>query len=341
MPDYRHLLAMTDEVGMLQFSQQSRPDPRSGYTLDDNARALMVSVYMGEEGYEYARRYLNYLDRSQMADGSWSNYLLDGQYSAQFDSEDSIGRAIMGCSTATRSNWPDLEAQACRIIIKNMNAAISFSSPRAIAYTLVGLCKARLNGSDKLRQEIVRQLADYLLGLYGGIRSRDWKWFEDSLAYSNAILPQALFSVYAFNGDKKCLQAAYESLSFLNDILFSPGYLNIIGNQGWYHRSGHPAQFDQQPVDAASIAFACWEAYQVLGKKEYLELANLAHQWYQGKNVHGLSLYDATSGGCYDALTQDGVNLNQGAESVLSLLFTDLLIVGSIGPEFQLLQSSS
>ena len=341
MPDYRHLMAMTDEVGMLQFSRESRPDPRSGYTLDDNARALMVSVYMGEEGYEHARRYLNYLDRSQMADGTWSNYLLDGHYSAQFDSQDSIGRAIMGCSTATRSKWPDLEYQASRIITKNMSAALGFTSPRAIAYTLVGLCKARLNESDKRRQDIVKQLASYLLGLYTGIRSRDWQWFEDYLVYSNAILPQALFSVYTFSGDKKCLQVAYESVSFLNDILFRPGYLNIIGNRGWYPRSGHPARFDQQPVEAASTAFACWEGYHALGKNEYLELANLAYQWYQGKNVHGLSLYDAASGGCYDALTQTGVNLNQGAESLLSLLITDKIMGGRIGPEFQLLPSSS
>lgn len=340
MPDYRHLLAMTDEVGMLQFSLGSRPDPRSGYTLDDNARALMVSVYMGEEGYEYARRYLNYLDRSQLADGTWSNYLLDDQYSAQFDSQDSIGRAIMGCSSATRSKWPDLEAQASQIIIKNMHATLGFRSPRAIAYTLVGLCKARLNQSDKRRQEIVQQLSSELLGLYAAIRSHDWQWFEDCLAYSNAILPQALFSVYAFNGDKKCLQVAHESLSFLNDILFNPGYLSIIGNRGWYPRSGHPARFDQQPVDAASTALACWEGYHALGKNEYWELANLAHQWYQGKNVNGLSLYDPNSGGCYDALTQAGVNQNQGAESVLSLLIADLLVDGKIGPEFQLLQLS-
>ncbi|MCX5779771.1 MAG: hypothetical protein NTV45_02910, partial [Firmicutes bacterium] len=260
MLDYRHLLAMTDEIGMLQFSQQSRPDPRSGYTLDDNARALMVCLYMGEEGYEYAGRFLNYLDRSQMADGSWSNYLLDGRYEAHFDSEDSVGRAIMACSCATRGNWTDLAAQASRIILNNIDATLRFTSPRAIAYTLVGLCKAQLTGPDKRRGEIVKQLADYLLGLYAGIKSSDWRWFEDILAYSNGILPQALFSAYALNGDKKCLQVAYESLSFLNDILFSPGYLNIIGNQGWYLRGGQPALFDQQPVDAASTAFACWEA---------------------------------------------------------------------------------
>jgi hypothetical protein len=332
---------MTDEIGILQFSQESRPDPRSGYTLDDNARALMVSIYMGEDGYDYARLFLNYLDRSQMADGTWSNFLLDGQYSASFDSEDSIGRAIMACSCATRSSWPDLAAQASRIIMNNIDATLGFSSTRGIAYTLVGLCKAQLTGSDKRRREIVRHLADYLLGLYAGVRSRDWLWFEDLIAYSNGILPQALFGVYTLNGDKKCLQVAYESLSFLNDILFSPDYLNIIGNQGWYRRGGHPARFDQQPVDAASTAFACWEAYNALDQKEYLDLAELAHQWYRGKNIHGLSLLDAASGGCYDALTQAGVNLNQGAESVLSLLFTDLLLGGTIGTEFQLLKSSS
>jgi hypothetical protein len=340
MPNYRHLIEMTDEIGMLQFSHEGRPDPRSGYTLDDNARALIVALFMGENAYSYAHRFLNFLAQAQRPDGTWSNFLLDGKYYSHFDSEDSVGRAIMACSAATRSEWPDLAAQGSHILARNLSSVRFFSSPRAIAYALVGLCKGKMPCNDKNLHEMVNKLSNCLMGLYEKTRSRDWMWFEDSLTYCNAILPHALFSVYAFNGDKKCLKIAHESLSFLNGILFSKGYLNIIGNQGWYHRGGTLPSFDQQPVDAASIAFACWEAYQNLGKREYVYLADLAHQWYRGKNINGLSLYNEATGGCYDALNRNGVNLNQGAEAVLSLLLTDLLIDGNINQEINAVKTS-
>jgi len=331
---------MTDETGMLQFSRGDHPDPRSGYTLDDNARALLASLYMGEKGYPAARGYMNFLTQAQMPDGSWSNFLLDEKYSSSFDSEDSIGRAIMACSAATVSVWPDLALQASQLISNKLGNVINFSSPRAIAYTLVGLCKGKVPCSDKQLHVIVSRLSSFLITLYDKTRRHDWFWFEDYLTYCNGILPQALFCVYSFNGDKKCLKAAHESINFLNDILFREGYLNIVGNQGWHHRKGSLPLFDQQPVDAASTAFACWEAYQCLGKNEYIYLAYRAYQWFLGKNIHNLPLYDEVSGGCCDAITEDGINTNQGAEAVLSLLLTDLLVDNSIRSELPVVKTS-
>ncbi len=336
-----HLKRLTDEIGMLQFSRDAHPDPRSGYTLDDNARALLVALYIGEKGYPAACHYMSFLTHAQHSDGTWSNLLLDGKYSSTFDSEDSIGRAIMACSAATISIWPDLALQASQLISCKLGDVTGFSSPRAIAYTLVGLCKGKMPCPDKQLHDIVNRLSAFLVALYNRTRRPDWLWFEDYLTYCNAILAHALFCVYSFNGDKKCLKIAHESINFLNDILFREGYLNIIGNQGWHHRGGSVPLFDQQPVDAASIAFACWEAYQCLGKNEYIHLANLAYQWFRGNNIHRLSLYNESSGGCFDAITKDGRNTNQGAESVLSLLLTDLLMENSIRNELQVVKASS
>jgi len=341
MPNYSHVLRMTDEIGMLQFSQYDQPDPRSGYTLDDNARALLATLYMGEEGYPYACRYMSFLTKAQSSDGTWSNFLLDGKYYSNFDSEDSVGRAIVACSAATISVWPDLAFQASQLISNKLGDVIGFSSPRAIAYTLVGLCKGKMPCSDKQLHDIVKRLSAFLIALYERTRRRDWFWFEDYLTYCNAILPHALFCVYSFNGDKKCLKIAHEAMNFLNAILFREGCLNIIGNQGWYHRRGSLPLFDQQPVDAASTAFACWEAYQCLGKNEYINLANLACQWFRGKNIHGLSLYNDITGGCFDAITKDGLNANQGAESALSLLLTELLMESSIRSQLHVVQTPS
>ncbi|MGE4589982.1 MAG: hypothetical protein AB7E34_10475 [Acidaminococcaceae bacterium] len=338
MPDYRHLLAMTDENGLLQFSIKTNPDPGSGYTLDDNARALMVSLHMDDSKYDYQKLFLDYLEKSKQTNKTWSNFLLNGCYSSQFDSEDSIGRALMACSAATQSPRQEISEKAGQLLIDGIATARGFSSPRAVANTLIALCKARVPEINSVRPELINRLSRHLLDLYAQTKSKNWRWFENYLTYCNAILPQSLFCVYSFNGNRECLNAAYDTLGFLNDILFSQGYLNIIGNQGWSFRNRPTACYDQQPIDAASIAFACWEAYNVSGKNEYKELITLAHNWYHGENINKLSLYDTITGGCYDALTKDGVNLNQGAESTLSLIFMTLLANGNLGPDFQIIK---
>ena len=319
MPNYKHLINMTDEFACLQFSQENNPNLDSGYTLDDNARALLVALFMGEKGYPYACIFTRYLMQSQSKNGNWCNLFQNGQFHHTFDSEDSVGRAFLACSLASTCVWSDI-AYCCNGMLQRAIPRLAeFNSPRGIAYSLIGLCKGNFPFlAEKYLHDLINALAWKLLKLYDSKRSRDWKWFEDHLTYCNGILPHALFTVYAFNGDKKCLKAAHESLGFLNDILFAKGYLNIVGNEGWYQRGGKLPVWDQQP------------AYQAIGLNEYLELAHLGHQWYRGKNVNGLSLYDQQSGGCYDALTRQGVNLNQGAEAVLSLLLSDLLLENSI-----------
>ncbi|HBQ26436.1 MAG TPA: hypothetical protein DD791_08595 [Syntrophomonas sp.] len=320
--DYRHLNAMTDNNGILQFSRLQTPDPNSGYTLDDNARALIVALSR-EDGYDLAGCYATYLYRSQHPD-SWSNFELNGQFSSSFDSEDSVGRALLACSLGTTSHWPEIRKICIDMLVRNLPQTFDFSSPRAIAYTLVGLCKGEIPVFSEKLLHIISLLSNRLINLYQLKHDKAWFWFEDYLTYCNGILPQSLFAAYSLNGDKKALKIGYDSLSFLNDILFRNGYLNIIGNQGWYNKGGVLPLFDQQPVDAASIYFACMEAYESIGNREYLSLAKLAHAWYRGANVHSLSLCNVETGGCFDALTVDGVNLNQGAESTLSLILCDL-----------------
>ncbi|MDD3890406.1 MAG: hypothetical protein PHR65_10895 [Syntrophomonadaceae bacterium] len=331
MPDFRHLRAMTDETGLLQFSHKSIPDPLSGYTLDDNARALIISLSMDSD-MKYARKYATWLYNAQQNDGSWSNFQLNNEYFSSYDSEDSIGRALLACSLGLSSDCEEVQKMCHTMLLSNIHQVYKFRSPRAIAYSLVGICK---NESTQLNVEklyLVSRLSECLINLYQTAHTKKWLWFEDYLTYCNGILPQAMFAVYALNGNKKALKIGHDSLGFLNNILFRKAYLNIVGNQGWHQKDGNPNPplFDQQPVDAASIALACWEAYKAIGGKEYLQLATLACRWYHGLNIHGLSLYDEKTGGCYDALTIDGVNKNQGAEAVISLLLCEIIAEKSL-----------
>ncbi len=318
---------MTDNIGMLQFSHHHHPDQNSGYTLDDNARALLVALAMGEEGYPLALTYTRYLQQSWQENGTWCNLLRHGVYSPAFDSEDSLGRAFWACSVGSQSNWP-LIAENCTLMLERAVTKLPLlRTTRGLAYCLIGLCKGHFPFlNTKSINHLVQLLTDRLLALYNNQHGPDWHWFENKITYCNGVMPQALFAVHAYNGNKICLKTGHESLRFLNNHLFAKGYLNIIGNEGWYIKGEILPLWDQQPVDAASIVFACYEAYQVTGWNEYKTLMQLAHQWYRGANINHLPLYDIESGGCFDALTREGVNLNQGAEALLSLLACDLLL---------------
>ncbi|HWP97468.1 MAG TPA: hypothetical protein VN426_11530 [Syntrophomonadaceae bacterium] len=341
MPNYKHLLHMTDKTGILQFSHLSSPDPSSGYTLDDNARAFMVAVYM-EDGEPWAKIYIRNLHQAQQPDGSWSNLLVAGQYSSSQNSQDSIGRALLACSIGLQCPWPQIKETCEELLIHHLPETVKFTSPRAIAYSLLALSGGgAAHLSDNRTLLLAQKLSDFLLGLYQAKHDRGWLWFEDYITYCNAIIPQALLAAYQVGGDKKHLKVGRDSLNFLNNILFRDGYLNIIGNQGWYQKGGKVPLFDQQPVDAASVAFACLQAYQVLGTREYFDLAKLACHWYRGRNIHNVHLVDSESGGCYDALTPEGFNRNQGAEAVLSLLMSDMFTEGILTPGIEEERSSS
>ena len=327
MLDDRHLRRMTDDIGMLQFSVLSAPDLNSGYTLDDNARALIAAFYL-EDGLELAVKYTRFMYQAQQPNGTWSNLYSQGRFYYQFDSEDSIGRALIAAVVGSCSRDETLAKLCKQMFTSNLPKAEKFSSPRGIAYSLLALCKQPQ--PDSYQQGLRDRLSQHLLSLYAGNHSHGWYWFEDYLTYCNGIIPQALFAAHLIKADRKLRQVAYESLNFLNDILFRNGRLDIVGNAGWYHRNGQIPLYDQQPVDAASIIFACYEAYLATGSREYRELAYKGYKWYMGDNAQGIALYNNQTGGCFDALTAEGVNQNQGAEAALSFLLSTMLLLGKL-----------
>jgi len=166
----------------------------------------------------------------------------------------------------------------------------------------------------------VAKLARQMLDWYRTICRPDWRWFEDILTYDNARLPESLAAYHEIKDDSTCLTVASESLAFLMTAQTVEGMFAPVGNKGWYRLGGHRALYDQQPVDAGATVEASNRLYRITGERRYAEWSSLALSWYHGCNVKGLALYDDATGGCYDGLTQDGRNLNQGAESVLSYL---------------------
>ena len=151
-----------------------------------------------------------------------------------------------------------------------------------------------------------------------------WKWFEEYLTYSNSKLAESMFYAYDVTGDKKYLDIANESLRFLTKITFKNGQYWPIGQNGWYFRDKERSYFDQQPEDTASMVQTKLAAYKITGEKHHLEEAFNAFHWFLGRNHLNQMVYDEATGGCYDGIHQDRVNLNQGAESTISYLMARL-----------------
>jgi hypothetical protein len=333
---YRHLIKMTDSIGIMQFSRISWPLIESGYTVDDNARALIVA--MGMEGNERERLikiYSGFLKDAQSHTGEWQNLKVNGRFSSMINSEDSMGRGLLAASYAANCGIYATECTAKKMLEKALPKAMRLRSPRAMAYVLLGF--VNLIDSMGMLDLIpkTQEIAERLIGLYDINRGRSWLWFEDSLTYCNALLPHSLFGFYTVSGDERALMVARDTLDFLTESLFQKGYLNIIGNRGWWQKQNDIPPYDQQPVDAASIVLACLQAFLITREMEYITKAQMAYEWYFGRNINNIPLYNYRTQGCHDALVPEGVNLNQGAEAVISFLLAHQMLENVIEQRYK------
>jgi glycosyltransferase involved in cell wall biosynthesis len=337
-----HLLNMTDDTGILQHAIFSVPNPREGYTTDDNARALMVSNALNEaaldaNGAVYAKlshRYLAFLWLAFHSDtGRFRNFLgYDRKWLEDAGSEDSHGRALWALGTVLgHSRDAGLRGAAGRLFQAALPATLTFSSPRAWAFSILGM-QAYLDWfpGDRGVQGARNMLANRLLNIYEQSCTATWQWFEKSLAYSNARLSQALILAGWKSGNQKMIATGIESLEWLmaaqhqDDVeIFVP-----IGSNGFFTEGKEKARFDQQPVEACATISACLETYRLTHEKPWLDKAQHVFRWFLGKNDLQVPLYDAATGGCRDGLHPDRVNENQGAESTLSFLMALLEMQG-------------
>ncbi|ADL08433.1 hypothetical protein [Thermosediminibacter oceani] len=327
---YKHLLRMTDSTGIIQFSDKSRPLKSSGYTVDDNARALLVAINMKDKEREkLSRIYASFLEQAQEESGIWNNLKLEDRFVPVLNSEDCIGRAFMAASFAANSDLEDIKLASQKMILKSMKKALNVQSPRAVAYVLLGLVYLINNFNFySALYPAAKDMANRLVKLYEECHTNSWQWFEEKLTYCNALLPHSLFAFYAISNDKKVLEVARNTLRFLTDALFKRGYLNIVGNRGWWQKESEMPLYDQQPVDAASVILACLQAFLSTGEKEYVLKAKVAYDWYWGKNINEIPLINRETQGCHDALTPHGVNQNQGAEALISFLLAHQILKG-------------
>jgi glycosyltransferase involved in cell wall biosynthesis len=333
----KHLRRMTDGTGLLQHATFSVPNYLEGYTTDDNARGLIATTLLGHlkdsDGHlvadDLATRYLAFLQYAFNGDaGRFRNFLsYDRRWLEDVGSEDSHGRALWALGTViNRSDNQGLVSLANQLFTRALPASHRFTSPRAWAFSLLGIHGYLKHfSSDRRVQQIRAELAEQLMDRYEVCSTLDWPWFEDVLTYDNPTLSRALLLAGDAMDNQRYVEVAMKSLGWLIDLQYSErGHFVPIGCQGFYRRGGIRTRFDQQPIETYAMVAACLDAYRITGDTYWHSQARLVSDWFLGHNDLQMPLVDQVTGACYDGLQPNWVNQNQGAESVLAVLLTSL-----------------
>lgn len=331
-----HIKRMSRDFGIIQFSRGNRPDIRSGFTLDDNARALIALCGLYRQNRDnsclsFMRLYLNFIGFCQQRDGTFLNYV-DKNRNFTFQNQetgldDSTGRAIFAlgylihCGNLLPSAWSQ---EAKRLIAIAFPLLHNIHSPRAISYLLKGLHFYNQTEPSTETRTLITLLANRLCGYYRQTAVPGWLWFEESLTYDNSTLPEGLLYAWLSIGDTTYRDIARESFDFLLQQIFSGNKIQVVSNRGWQFKGKSCERFGEQPVDIANTVIALSLFKQVFQEEEYEKKQTIAFSWFLGNNHLHQIIYNPATGGCYDGLEEHNVNLNQGAESTVSYLMARL-----------------
>ncbi|HEY6272316.1 MAG TPA: glycosyltransferase family 4 protein [Terriglobales bacterium] len=335
LPDLKldHLSRMTDSTGMFQHAIFTVPNFSEGYCTDDNARAFILAVLLDEleEQPEWVRTlattYAAFLNHAfDPKTKRFHNHLsFDRHWLDEQGSEDSHARALWALGVGVgRSPHRSFQIMAGQLFAQALPAVVEFTSPRAWAFSLIGIHEylRRLSG-DSLVDQARETLTTRLMELFAKAAQPDWLWFEDALAYDNAKLPHALILSGQATGQARLLERGLQCLRWLAEVQDSEHcHFRPIGSNGFYRRGGARANFDQQPIEAQAMVSACLDAYRITSDPWWYDQAQRAFDWFLGWNDLGLEIYSPSNGGCRDALHVDRVNGNQGAESTLAFLLS-------------------
>jgi hypothetical protein len=331
-----HIKRMSRNFAMIQFAKGNRPDSKTGYTLDDNARAMMALCKVYAEAKDqscekYIKSYLNFIHYCLQSDGSFLNYVdKDMVFTSQNQEvglDDSNGRAIcaLGNFISFAGKFPDIWTfEAIQIVRQTFPIIVKMQSPRSIAFVIKGLCDYFRKFPSPEISDLISLLSDKLVEYYHKSNMDDWSWFEAYLTYDNSILPESLLYAYLSTGNTEYKEVAKKSFDFLLGKIFTEGEIKVISNQGWLLKEKKHRKFGEQPVDVAGTVIALKTFYTVFKEEEYLRKQKIAFNWFLGNNHLHQIIYNPATGGCYDGLEENNVNLNQGAESTVSYLLARL-----------------
>ncbi len=329
-PVLDHLVTLTDDVGVIQHAVHDVPARSTGYCTDDVSRALIVALAASADAEQHetairlAERYLAFLYDAQLPDGRFHNFMgYDRRWLDIVGTQDSFGRALwaagFGMRYAPRDSW----RRVCEIIFERaLGIVATLEHVRSRAYAILGMVHARIAGGadEATLSHAIRCEAEALAQAFEENADADWRWFEPILTYDNARLPEALLRAGALLEEERFVRIGLDALHFYENVTVDDRIFVPIGNQGWYPRGGTRARFGQQPLEAAAMVDAALCAADISRDPHYDALAELAGDWYFGRNSFGALL--VTNGGCRDGIDDHGISANMGAESTLAYLLS-------------------
>ena len=323
-----HLFALTDGNALLQHATFSVPARKEGYTVDDNARALVFAVkahaqWPSKRLSELQHKLISFLLLMQAEDGRFHNFM---DFSQRIIDEpavgDHVGRAIWAAGSVINSGMPrGMKGTARLMFDRALPWSRESTSPRTKAYACLGLHeRLQVEAEDSNLRTNLKAMADSLIQLYDLNQTSGWEWFENTLTYDNPRLSQALLAAFQSLGEKRYLTVAEETLRFLkNNTTIGETYVPI-GSGGWYPKGGERALYDQQPIEAGAMVEATALAYKFTRSEVYEATLRQAFGWFLGQNTKSVTVYDESTGASYDGINKMGLNENQGAESMLAFL---------------------
>jgi glycosyltransferase involved in cell wall biosynthesis len=325
-----HFLSMCDDTGLFQHAVHSVPDRSHGYCVDDNARALLLACALNNPGEQrlsevLTARFAAFVQHAWNPDTRrFRNFMgFNRAWLEDTGSEDSHGRTLWALGECARGDAsPSRRRWAAALFSQALSSAETFSSPRAWAFTLLGLAAYCVVAPDDLHAQEVRHcLADRLMSNLASVETSDWVWFEEGLAYDNARLPQALMMTGMATQTPGYVDAGLRSLRWLmTQQTASAGHFRPVGTASFGEQRQHPRAFDQQPVEATATIAACLTAWRADGDAEWKAMATRVFAWFLGSNDLAVALVDPHTGSCRDGLHPDRANENRGGESVVSYL---------------------
>jgi len=333
-----HIQAMTTDVGIIQFSKINQPNIKSGYTLDDNARALVATCMSfklsgDKERINEIRKYLDFIKFCQQPNGDFLNYVDKERnftdQNQEVNLDDSNGRALwsLGYVVSLKDILPKSIIKEAISVFENALPCMQLvKSPRAMAFAIKGIFYFHKGKKATDHLDMVKVFANRLLELYKNESNIIWEWYEGYMTYANSILPEAMLYAWLMTGESAYKDIARTSFNFLLSLIFNKNGIEVISNKGWLQKGEEAGHFGEQPIDVAYTIMTLSKFYDVFMDENYHQKMEVAFNWFLGNNRLQQIIYNPCTGGCYDGLEETHVNLNQGAESTVSYLMARLTI---------------
>lgn len=321
-PPLTHLKELSTSIGLYEHARMDMPRKRHGYCVDDVSRGLILlcnEPELDDESEVLVDVYLEFVLRAIENDGSCHNRM-DAQGNWQDDAatSDWWGRAVWGLGVAA-VHAPTAQQKSRSLEgFRKLTRASTFDL-MALTFAALGAGEVFISDPKEIGAEKILFAASTRL-LPVDLEAI-WTWPEERLRYSNGSIAQAVMLTGIALKKPQITRTGVRMLEFLIEIETLQDHFSVtpVGGRG---PDGPQPAFDQQPIELAAIASACMQAWLITNDGKWLEEIERAWGWFVGLNDAGAMMYVPETGGGYDGLQLLGPNLNQGAESTISMLTT-------------------